>query len=167
MGFIIYVICATIVLAFLAFQGYSEMEVGTQFIAFLFMMFPFVFLPIGVKIYNKMEEERVKEELERVNNLSATEKERYYEKKRRERMNNEIDYTIIVGEDSRKSVGSAVGRGIVGGVLLGPVGLVGGAISGKNKSKTTFTIVYKSGRREVETVDNDSPEFRKYASYVR
>ena len=79
----------------------------------------------------------------------------------------EIDYTIIVGGDSRKSVGSSVARGTIGGALLGPVGLVGGALSGKNKSKTTFTIVYKSGRREVKTVDNNSWEFDKYAKYVK
>lgn len=82
-------------------------------------------------------------------------------------MDNTIDYTIIVGGDTRKSVGSSITRGIIGGALLGPVGLIGGALSGKNKSETTFTVVYKSGRREVVTVKNDSDEFRKYASYVK
>lgn len=89
------------------------------------------------------------------------------EEKNKRKANNEIDYTIIVGGDSRKSVGSSVTRGAIGGALLGSVGLVGGALSGKNKSKTTFTIVYKSGRREVKTVDNNSWEFDKYAKYVK
>lgn len=79
----------------------------------------------------------------------------------------EIDYTIIVAEDSKKSLGSAITRGVIGGALLGPVGLVGGAITGKNKSKTTFTIVYKNGHRTVVTVSNDSPEFAKYARYLK
>lgn len=95
-----------------------------------------------------------------IQNLTDTEKQRYYD-------DNTIDYTVIVSEDSKKSLSSAVTRGAVGGALLGPVGLVGGAISGKNKSKTTFTVIYKSGRREVVTVDNDSSDFKKYANYVR
>lgn len=73
----------------------------------------------------------------------------------------------MVSQDSRKSVGSAVTRGVIGGALLGPIGLIGGAVSGKNKSKTTFTVVYKSGRREIITVDNDTDSFRKYSSYLR
>ena len=58
-------------------------------------------------------------------------------------------------------------RGAVGGALLGPVGMLGGALSGKNKSETTFTIVYKDSSREVKTVSNDSPEFKKYAQYIK
>lgn len=79
----------------------------------------------------------------------------------------EIDYTILVSEDTKKSVSSTVVRGAIGGALLGPVGLAAGALSGKNKAQTTFTIVYKNGNREVITVDNDSSDFNKYAKYLR
>ena len=53
--------------------------------------------------------------------------------------------TMIVGADSKKSAGSSIGRGLVGGALLGPVGLLGGALSGKNKKSTTFLIEYDEG----------------------
>ena len=45
--------------------------------------------------------------------------------------------------------------------------MVSGAISGKNKTKTTFSVVYKNGEREVITVDNDSKEFHEYANHLR
>ncbi len=99
-------------------------------------------------------------EKQRINSLTE-------EERKKELLDKEIDYTILVGGDSKKSVGSAIVRGAVGSALFGPVGLVGGAISGKNKSKTTFTIVYKSGRREVRTVDNDTSEFNAYARYLK
>ena len=95
----------------------------------------------------------------RIQSMSKEDRQKYYD-------DNTIDYTIVAGEDSRKSVGSSVVRGAIGAAVLGPVGLVGGALSGKNKTKTTFTIVYKSGRREVITVDNDSNQFKEYASYL-
>lgn len=104
---------------------------------------------------------RGEEEQERkIQSLPELEKQRYYE-------DNTIDYTVIVAEDSKKSLGSAVTRGAIGGAILGPVGLVGGAISGKNKSETTFTVVYKSGRRKVVTVRNDSEQFKEYAQYIK
>lgn len=79
----------------------------------------------------------------------------------------QIDYTIVVTTDSRKSATSTAMRGAVGGALFGAAGLVGGAASGKNKQTTTFKIVYKSGRVEVKTVKNDSAEFEELASLVR
>lgn len=55
----------------------------------------------------------------------------------------------LVGQDTRKSASSSIGRGIVGGVLLGPVGLIGGAVSGKNKISRDFLIEYRSGEQSV------------------
>lgn len=81
-----------------------------------------------------------------------------------------IKKTIIVGNttDSRKKVGSSVMRGMVGGALLGPAGLIGGAVSGKNKTttQTTFVIEYNDGHRETKTVDNNSKEFHKLCNYL-
>ena len=82
-----------------------------------------------------------------------------------------IKQVIIIGNntDSRKKVGSTVIRGAVGNALLGPVGLVGGALSGKNKvtGKTTFLIEYEDGHRETKTVDNDSAEFNELCNYLK
>ena len=78
--------------------------------------------------------------------------------------------TAIVGssQDSRKKVGSTVVRGAIGGAVLGPAGLVGGALSGKNKikNKTTFLIQYADGHRETKEVDNDSAEFDRLCNYL-
>ncbi len=160
-GFIIYLICATVILCWLNHINDSGI------ITLLLMMCPFVFLPLFVKLGQYYVEIVDKQEQERIQNLSDDEKQEYYRKKEQEQLDNTIDYTIIVSENSKKSLGSAVTRGAIGGALLGPVGLVGGAISGKNKSETTFTVVYKSGRREVITVDNKSSDFAIYAKYIK
>ena len=166
-GFVIYLLCATFIIYLLAFQKNFDLKTGTRIIILLLMMFPFVFLPILLHIkINNSEKEYISKQ-KKFNSLSDTEKQKYLEQKIIEEQDKTINYTIIVGEDSKKSLGSAIVRGTVGGALLGPVGLVGGAISGKNKSETTFTIVYKSGRRKIETVKNDSEEFKEYAKYVK
>lgn len=77
-----------------------------------------------------------------------------------------IKKVIILSNSSQKKVGSAVIRGAVGGALLGPVGLVGGAISGKNKNQTTFLIEFADGHKETKIVDNNSPEFEKLCKYI-
>ena len=118
-----------------------------------------IFLIIGIAQLCKQSSDN-KIEQERVQNLTEQERKAYYDDKT-------IDYTIIVSQDSKKSLGSAVVRGTAGGALLGPAGLVGGALSGKNQTKTTFTVVYKSGRKDVITVDNDSDEFKMYAKYIK
>ena len=54
-------------------------------------------------------------------------------------------------------------------MALGPVGLVGGALSGKNKitSKTTFLIEYQDGHKETKIVDTNSSEFNKLCKYIK
>ena len=70
-----------------------------------------------------------------------------------------IKKVIIVSNDSRKKATSSAIRGVVGGSILGPAGLIAGAVSGKNKNSTTFLIEYKTGKKETKTVKNDSIEF--------
>ncbi len=77
-----------------------------------------------------------------------------------------IKKVMIVGNSSTKKAGSAIARGAVGGALLGPVGLVGGAVSAKNKDTTTFLIEYKDGRRETKTVKNSDPDFKLYCKFL-
>lgn len=73
--------------------------------------------------------------------------------------------TMIVGEDSRKSVVSTVTRGAVGTAVLGPVGMLAG-LSGKNKKETTFLIEYSNGSRQTRTVKNNSSEYKLYCKYL-
>ena len=62
------------------------------------------------------------------------------------------DYEVITDEH-RKSAGSGIARGIVGGALLGPVGLIGGALSGKNKSEYHVAIEWMDGERSLINID--------------
>lgn len=74
--------------------------------------------------------------------------------------------TRIIDGDSRKSATSSIVRGAVGGALLGPIGLIGGAVSGKNKKTTTFLIYYSNGSKKIITVKNRSFEYKKYIQYL-
>lgn len=77
-----------------------------------------------------------------------------------------ISKTKIISTDSKKKAGSAITRGAIGGTILGPAGLVGGAISGKNKNSTTFLIKYTNGEQETKTVENNSPEYKTLCQYL-
>ena len=74
--------------------------------------------------------------------------------------------TYIINQDTKKSASSTIGRGIVGGLLLGPIGALGGALSGKNKTKTTFLIVNDDGTRRTEEVENGSAMYNLYIKYL-
>ena len=55
----------------------------------------------------------------------------------------------VVTDEHRKSAASGVGRGLVGGAILGPVGLLAGALSAKNKSIYTVAIQFHDGRKSL------------------
>lgn len=59
----------------------------------------------------------------------------------------------IIDETSRKSAVSAVGRGAVGGFLLGPVGLLAG-LSAKSKGTHTIQLNFKDGKKSLICVDD-------------
>lgn len=61
---------------------------------------------------------------------------------------------LVTAEQSR-DVGSSVARGLVGGVLLGPVGLVAGALLGKDSKINRFEITYKDGDKSLVEVDKN------------
>lgn len=61
------------------------------------------------------------------------------------------DYEIIT-EDHRKSAVSGISRGLVGGVLLGPVGLLAG-LSAKNKSTHYIAIEFVDGSKSLIDID--------------
>jgi hypothetical protein len=48
---------------------------------------------------------------------------------------------------------ATVGMAAVGSLVLGPVGLVGGALAGGNKKRIMFTLTLKDGRRMLATAD--------------
>ncbi|MDH5160336.1 hypothetical protein P9D39_03710 [Heyndrickxia oleronia] len=54
----------------------------------------------------------------------------------------------LITEEHRKSAVSGVSRGLVGGALLGPVGLLAG-LSAKNKGTHTLAIEFKDGKKSL------------------
>lgn len=59
----------------------------------------------------------------------------------------------LVDEEKRKSATSAVGRGLVGGLILGPVGLLAG-LSAKSKGVHIVAVQFKDGKRSLLEIDD-------------
>ncbi len=70
----------------------------------------------------------------------------------------------VATEDSVISVGGALGWGLVGAALLGPVGLIGAVLGGKKK-EVTFVAQFKNGRRLFATCDHDDFVLMKAAMF--
>lgn len=68
----------------------------------------------------------------------------------------------LITEETRKSAASGVARGAVGGALLGPVGMLAGGLSAKNKGAYTLAIQFKDGKKSLIEVDE-----KVYKSIVR
>lgn len=65
---------------------------------------------------------------------------------------NVIDYEVV-DQESRKSAASAVGRGLVGSLLLGPVGALAG-LSAKSKGTHVLAIQFKDGKKSLIEIDD-------------
>lgn len=71
---------------------------------------------------------------------------------------------------SKGSIGSALGRAAVGGMIAGGAGAFAGAVTGKRTTKfrgeTTFRLTYGDGHTEIETVMDQTPIWEKYMKLV-
>ena len=71
---------------------------------------------------------------------------------------------------SKGSLGSALGRAAVGGMIAGGAGAFAGAVTGKRTTKfrgeTTFRLTYQDGHTEMETVMDQTPIWEKYMKLV-
>lgn len=65
----------------------------------------------------------------------------------------EIECVEVASEQSVKRMGGALALGAIGGLALGPVGLLAGALAGGNRKDVTFILELKDGRRLLGTVD--------------
>lgn len=65
-----------------------------------------------------------------------------------------VDSYELITDEHRKSALSGVSRGLVGGVLLGPVGMIAGAVSAKNKGIYTVAIQFKDGSKSLLEVND-------------
>ena len=66
----------------------------------------------------------------------------------------EIESYEVITDEHMKSASSGVARGIVGGALLGPVGMLAGGISAKNKGIYTVAIQFKDGKQSLIEVND-------------
>ena len=65
-----------------------------------------------------------------------------------------VDSYELITDEHRKSAASGVARGLVGGALLGPVGMVAGGLSAKNKGIYQMAIQFKDGKRSLIEIDD-------------
>lgn len=65
----------------------------------------------------------------------------------------DVEQYEVVTEEHTKSAVSGAARGLVGGALLGPVGLLAGGLSAKNKGEYTVVIQFKDGKKSLIEVD--------------
>lgn len=60
----------------------------------------------------------------------------------------------LITDEHRKSAASGVARGLVGGALLGPVGMLAGGLSAKSKGIYQVAVQFKDGKRSLLEVDD-------------
>ena len=74
---------------------------------------------------------------------------------------------VLIGTAGGKSAVGTAGRAVVGGALLGPIGAIAGAASGKSKTtRATFSVKYASGRTGTETVDIGTKRFNELSALL-
>ena len=61
----------------------------------------------------------------------------------------------LITDEHRKSAASGVARGIVGGTLLGPVGMLAGGLSAKSKGIYQVAIEFKNGKKSLLEINDD------------
>lgn len=55
----------------------------------------------------------------------------------------------LVEEQGSKSLSSSLVRGLVGGALLGPLGLIAGGVTGKTNRNYTVAVLFKNGKKSL------------------
>ncbi len=66
----------------------------------------------------------------------------------------ELETVEIASEENVKKMGGTVGWGVVGALVLGPVGLLAGLLMGGRKKDVTFVAKFKDGRKLLATTDS-------------
>lgn len=68
-------------------------------------------------------------------------------------LKNNISKVEQVTEESKKKFIGSAGWGLVGGLALGPLGLIAGALAGGNKKEICFACFLKDGRKFMAISD--------------
>lgn len=75
----------------------------------------------------------------------------------------DIQSVELLTEESKKKFLGSAGLGIAGGLLLGPLGLLAGALAGGNKKEICFACHLKDGKKFMAVTD--SKVYQKLSSY--
>jgi hypothetical protein len=68
-------------------------------------------------------------------------------------LNGNITSIEKVTEENKKKFTGAAGWGLVGGLALGPLGLIAGVLKGGNKKEIAFVAELKDGRKFMAVAD--------------
>lgn len=68
--------------------------------------------------------------------------------------NSTVESYELITDEHRKSAKSGIARGIVGGALLGPVGMLAGGLSAKSKGIYQIALQFKDGKKSLIEVDD-------------
>jgi hypothetical protein len=60
-----------------------------------------------------------------------------------------IESWQLVTEETQKSLSSSLARGLVGGALLGPLGLIAGGVTGKNRKTYHVLVNWNDGKKSL------------------
>lgn len=66
----------------------------------------------------------------------------------------DLEEVELATEENVKRMGGALGWGAIGGLALGPVGLLAGLLLGGKSKEITFAVKFKDGRKFLGTTDN-------------
>ncbi len=68
--------------------------------------------------------------------------------------NENVENYELITDEHRKSAASGIARGLVGGALLGPVGMLAGGLSAKNKGIYQVAIQFKDGKKSLIEIND-------------
>ena len=77
-------------------------------------------------------------------------------------LNNNIEKIELMTEEKAKSFLGAAGLGIVGGLVLGPLGALAGVLAGGNKKEICFACYLKDGKKFMAV--SDAKTYQKIAA---
>ncbi len=80
-------------------------------------------------------------------------------------INNDIQNVEIITEENKKKFIGTAGWGLVGGLALGPLGLIAGILAGGNKKEFLIACELKNGKKLIAEVDSKIYKSMLNASY--
>lgn len=66
----------------------------------------------------------------------------------------QIEQLEIATEENLKTMGGAIGWGLVGGIALGGIGAIAGLLAGGRSKEVTFVCKFKDGRKVLGKCDS-------------